>query len=82
MPEMSTAENEELVSRVYTQALRDRQDGRPLDAADLMVWNRLPCPKSLRSFAAPSTLHFPMGCLRPTTRRASSPSGPGSRRNV
>jgi hypothetical protein len=29
-PEMSTAKNEELVSRVYTQALQDRQDGRDL----------------------------------------------------
>jgi hypothetical protein len=39
MPEMSTTENEELVSRVYTQALQDRQDGRQLPAADLMVYH-------------------------------------------
>jgi hypothetical protein len=39
MPEMSTTENEELVSRVYTQALQDRQDARQLDAADLMVYH-------------------------------------------
>ena len=39
MPEMSTTENEELVSRVYTQALQDRQDGRELAAADLMVYH-------------------------------------------
>jgi Domain of unknown function (DUF4375) len=39
MPEMSTSENEELVSRVYTQALQDRQDGRKLAAADLMVYH-------------------------------------------
>ena len=38
MPEMSTTENEELVSRVYTQALQDRQDGRKLAPADLMVY--------------------------------------------
>lgn len=39
MPEMSTAENEELVSRVYTQALQDRQDARKLAPADLMVYH-------------------------------------------
>jgi hypothetical protein len=39
MPEMSTPENEELVSRVYTQALEDREQGRPLDAATLMVYH-------------------------------------------
>ena len=39
MPEMSTTENEELVSRVYAQALQDRQDGRELDATDLMVYH-------------------------------------------
>ena len=39
MPEMSTTENEELVSRVYTQALQDRQDGRKLAQADLMVYH-------------------------------------------
>lgn len=37
--EMSTSENEELVSRVYTQALQDRHDGRKLAAADLMVYH-------------------------------------------
>lgn len=39
MPEMSTTENEELVSRVYTQALQDREDGRKLAPADLMVYH-------------------------------------------
>lgn len=39
MPEMSTRENEELVSRVYMRALDDRQNGRELDAADLMVYH-------------------------------------------
>ena len=39
MAEMSTPENEELVSRVYTQALEDREQGRPLDAATLMVYH-------------------------------------------
>lgn len=39
MPEMSTTENEELVSRVYTKALQVREDGRQLDAADLMVYH-------------------------------------------
>jgi hypothetical protein len=39
MPEMSTSENEELVSRVYTQALQDREGGRKLAAADLMVYH-------------------------------------------
>lgn len=37
--EMATSENEELVSRVYTQALQDRHDGRKLAAADLMVYH-------------------------------------------
>lgn len=32
MSEMSTTENEELVSRVYTQPLQDREDGRALGA--------------------------------------------------
>src|SRR5512145_1323470 len=39
MTEMSTSENEELVSRVYTQAIQDRADGRELDEADLMVYH-------------------------------------------
>lgn len=39
MTEMATTENEELVSRVYTQALDDRHHGRPLDEADLMVYH-------------------------------------------
>ena len=39
MPEMSTTENEALVSRVYTQALQDRDDGRELAAAELMVYH-------------------------------------------
>ena len=39
MSEMSTPENEELVSRVYTQALEDREQGRALDAARLMVYH-------------------------------------------
>ena len=39
MPEMSAPENEELVSRVYTQALQDRADGKKLAAADLMVYH-------------------------------------------
>ena len=39
MSEMSTSENEDLVSRVYTQALKERHDGRHLDAADLMVYH-------------------------------------------
>ena len=37
--EMATPENEELVSRVYTQALQDRHDGRALDEADQMVYH-------------------------------------------
>lgn len=37
--EVAAPENEELVSRVYTQALQDRHDGRKLDAADLMVYH-------------------------------------------
>jgi hypothetical protein len=36
---MSTAENEELVSRVYTQALEDREQGRAIDPATLMVYH-------------------------------------------
>ena len=39
MAEMSTSENDELVSRVYTQALEDREQGRDLDAATLMVYH-------------------------------------------
>jgi hypothetical protein len=39
MPEMSTSENDALVSRVYTLALQDRSDGRPLDPAALMVYH-------------------------------------------
>ena len=39
MSEMSTADNEELVSRVYTKALKDREQGRALDAATLMVYH-------------------------------------------
>lgn len=39
MSEMSTSENEGLVSRVYTQALQERQDGGQLHAADLMVYH-------------------------------------------
>ena len=39
MAEMSTEENEELVSRVYTQALESRDQGRELDVADLMVYH-------------------------------------------
>jgi len=37
--ETSASENEALVSRVYTQALLDRQGGRELAPADLMVYN-------------------------------------------
>ena len=37
--EMSTVENEALVSRVYLQALEDRKEGRTLAAADLMVYH-------------------------------------------
>jgi hypothetical protein len=37
--EMATTENEELVSRVYAQALQDRHDGRDLAPADLMVYH-------------------------------------------
>src|SRR5512134_2849534 len=36
---MSTRENEDLVSRVYTRALEDRGAGRELAAADLMVYH-------------------------------------------
>jgi hypothetical protein len=39
MTEMATPENEDLISRVYTQALDDRHHGRPLDEADLMVYH-------------------------------------------
>jgi hypothetical protein len=39
MPEISTSENEELVSRVYTRALEERHANRPLDEADLMVYH-------------------------------------------
>lgn len=39
MSEMSTSENEELVARVYTQALQERQDSRQLGAADLMIYH-------------------------------------------
>ena len=39
MPDKSTPENEALVSRVYTQALQDRQDGRKLAPPDLMVYH-------------------------------------------
>lgn len=39
MTEMAATENEELVSRVYTQALDDRHNGRRLDEADLMVYH-------------------------------------------
>lgn len=39
MTEMAAAENEDLISRVYTQALDDRHHGRPLDEADLMVYH-------------------------------------------
>src|SRR5262245_31382066 len=39
MPEMSTRENEELVSRVYMQALQDRNDGKDLAPADSMVYD-------------------------------------------
>ena len=39
MAEMSTPENEELVSRVYTKALQDREEDRKLAAADLMVYH-------------------------------------------
>jgi len=39
LEEMGTAENDELVSRVYTQALQHRADGRQLAAADLMIYH-------------------------------------------
>ncbi len=39
MEEMATSENVELISRVYTQALENREHGRNLDAADLMVYH-------------------------------------------
>jgi hypothetical protein len=38
MTEMATEENEELISRVYTQALQDRSDGRELAPSDLVVY--------------------------------------------
>jgi hypothetical protein len=38
MAEMSTPENEELVARVYTQALEARAAGRELDASDMVVY--------------------------------------------
>jgi uncharacterized protein DUF4375 len=38
-PEMATPENEERVSRVYAQALEDREQGRALHPADLMVYH-------------------------------------------
>lgn len=37
--QMATGENEELVSRVYAQALEDRHEGRKLAAAELMVYH-------------------------------------------
>ena len=39
MSEMSTEENEELVARVYTQALESREQGRQIDEPDLMVYH-------------------------------------------
>ena len=39
MSEMSTSENQALVSRIYTQALETRQAGRELAPAELMVYN-------------------------------------------
>jgi hypothetical protein len=38
MAEMSTPENDELVGRVYTQALEARAEGRQLDAAETVVY--------------------------------------------
>jgi hypothetical protein len=38
MAEMSTPENDELVGRVYTQALEARAEGRQLDPADMVVY--------------------------------------------
>jgi hypothetical protein len=38
MAEMSTPENEELVARVYTQALEARTAGRELAASDMVVY--------------------------------------------
>ncbi len=38
-PQIAAGDNEELVSRVYTQALQDRQDGLKLAAAELMVYH-------------------------------------------
>jgi len=38
MSEMATSENEELISRVYTQALEARELGRNLAEAELMVY--------------------------------------------
>lgn len=39
MTEMATTENEALIASVYTRALDDRQHGRPLGEADLMVYH-------------------------------------------
>jgi len=39
MPEMSVRENEELIARVYTQALEARDVGRELEEPDLMVYH-------------------------------------------
>lgn len=39
MPEMSTSENEKLVSRVYTQIIENFDDSKKLSAAELMVYN-------------------------------------------
>lgn len=38
MAEMATPENDDLVARVYTQALEARAEGRELDAADTIVY--------------------------------------------
>ena len=38
MAEMATPENDELVARVYTQALEARAEGRELDAPDTIVY--------------------------------------------
>ncbi len=39
MPEMSTRENEQLVSRVYTQIIENSDDNKTLSAEELMVYN-------------------------------------------
>jgi hypothetical protein len=39
MAEMASPENEDLISRVYAQALDDRREGRTLRDADLMVYH-------------------------------------------